>query len=45
MENGTDLRFIQVILGHESSKITAIYTYLTTKGFDQINNQLDSLDI
>lgn len=45
LENGTDLRYIQVLLGHESSKTTEIYTHMTTKGFDQIKSPLDSLDI
>ncbi|MBC7571077.1 MAG: tyrosine-type recombinase/integrase [Spirosoma sp.] len=45
LENGTDLRYIQLLLGHESSKTTEIYTHLTTKGFDQIKSPLDELDI
>lgn len=45
LENGTDLRYIQLLLGHESSKTTEIYTHLTTKGFDQIKSPLDTLEI
>ena len=45
LENGTDLRYIQSLLGHSSSKTTEIYTHITTKGFDQIKNPLDKLDI
>jgi integrase/recombinase XerD len=45
LENGTDLRYIQALLGHESSKTTEIYTHITTKGFDQIKSPLDKLDI
>ena len=45
LENGTDLRYIQSLLGHESSKTTEIYTHITTKGFDQIKSPLDNLDI
>ncbi len=45
LENGTDLRYIQALLGHESSKTTEIYTHITTKGFDQIINPMDKLDI
>ncbi len=45
LESGTDIRYIQSLLGHESSKTTEIYTHITTKGFDQIKNPLDGLDI
>ncbi len=44
LENGTDLRYIQSLLGHESSRTTEIYTHITTKGFDQIKNPLDKLN-
>ena len=36
IENGIDLRYIQEMMGHESSKTTEIYTHITTKGLDQI---------
>jgi len=45
LEMGTDLRYIQSLLGHQSSKTTEIYTHITMKGFDQIKNPLDRLDI
>jgi site-specific recombinase XerD len=45
LESGTDLRYIQNLLGHESSKTTEVYTHITTKGFSQIRNPLDKLDI
>ena len=44
-EGGTDLRYIQSLLGDSSSKTTEIYTHITTKGFDQIKNPLDKLEI
>ena len=45
LENGTDLRYIQSLLGHENSKTTEIYTHITTKGFDQIKSPLDTLNL
>lgn len=45
LENGTDLRYIQGLLGHESSRTTEIYTHITTKGFDQIVSPLDRLGL
>lgn len=45
LEAGTDIRYIQSLLGHESSKTTEIYTHITTKGFNQIVNPLDKLDM
>ena len=43
LENGTAVRYIQNLFGHESSKTTDIYTHITTKGFDQIKSPLDGL--
>ena len=45
LENGTELRYIQSLLGHSSPKTTQIYTHITTKGFDQIKNPLDNLGL
>jgi site-specific recombinase XerD len=45
LERGTDIRYIQEILGHNSVKTTEIYTHITKKGGEQIKSPLDSLDI
>lgn len=43
LESGTDLRYIQELLGHQSSKTTEIYTHVTTKGIQNIRSPLDDL--
>jgi len=45
LERGTDLRYIQELLGHGSSKTTEIYTHITHKGMDQVKSPLDHLNI
>ena len=43
LESGTDLRYIQELLGHQSSKTTEIYTHVTTKGIQNIRSPFDDL--
>ena len=41
LESGTDLRYIQLLLGHSSTKTTEIYTHVAKSSFDSIKNPLD----
>jgi len=43
LENGTDLRYIQTLLGHNSSKTTEIYTHVAINKYESIKSPLDSL--
>jgi len=45
LEHGTDLRYIQELLGHNSSKTTEIYTHITKTGMEKIKSPLDELEI
>ncbi|MCF8255248.1 MAG: tyrosine-type recombinase/integrase, partial [Bacteroidia bacterium] len=43
MDNGTDTRIIQTLLGHASLKTTAIYTHVSTKDLQKIISPLDRI--
>jgi len=45
LEHGTDVRYIQQLLGHANTKTTLIYTHITKTGFDKIKSPLDNLNI
>jgi integrase/recombinase XerD len=43
LESGTDLRYIQELLGHKSSKTTEIYTHVTEKSLQKIQSPYDDI--
>ncbi len=45
IEKETDLISIQNLLGHESIKTTEIYTHITKKGLDKIENPMDDMEL
>jgi len=45
LEQGTDLRIIQELLGHKSSKTTEIYTHVSTQSIQQIKSPIEDIDI
>jgi len=44
LEQGEDLRYIQKILGHKSSKTTEIYTHVSNVAKNKIVSPFDNLD-
>ena len=43
LERGTDLRYIQELLGHKSSKTTEIYTHVSIQSLQKIWSPFDDL--
>ncbi len=45
LETGTDIRYIQSLLGHNSLKTTQIYTHVANNELIKIKSPMDNLDI
>jgi len=44
LENGTDIRLIQELMGHKSLNSTLVYVHVSTKVFRQVSGTLDVLN-
>jgi integrase/recombinase XerD len=44
LENNTDLRTIQVLMGHSNIATTSIYLHLSKKHISSVKSPLDGLD-
>lgn len=42
-ESGTDIRYIQILLGHNSSRTTEIYTHVSRRSIENIRSPFDDL--
>ena len=45
LDGGTDVRYIQELLGHKDIKTTLIYTHVTNRSLEQIKSPLDVLNL
>lgn len=43
LENGIDIRYIQELLGHQSTRTTEIYTHVSSKDIRRIKSPLDQM--
>lgn len=45
LEQGTDLRYIQIWMGHSSTKTTEIYTHVSQSDFNKFKNPIDDINL
>lgn len=43
-ESGVDIRYIQELLGHKSSKTTEVYTHVSIRSLKNLNNPTDGIE-
>ncbi len=44
-ENGLDIRYIQELLGHKSTRTTEIYTHVSRRNLIQVRSPIEDMDV
>jgi site-specific recombinase XerD len=45
LEDGTDVRYIQELMGHDSIQTTERYTHVTERGMQKVKSPLDNIKL